>query len=62
MKKTTIVDEAGFKGAFEQIPLKLKEYYDSLQTEAIPDRFLDLLESLEAAEQEQASRLRAGEK
>jgi hypothetical protein len=37
-------------GPFGEIPKKLKEYYDSLQDEAIPDRFLDLLERLDQAE------------
>jgi hypothetical protein len=38
------------KGAYAEIPKKLKAYYDSLQEEAIPDRFLDLLEKLDRAE------------
>jgi hypothetical protein len=38
-------------GAYAEIPKKLKAYYDSLQEEAIPDRFLDLLEKLDRAEQ-----------
>ena len=37
-------------GAYAEIPKKLKAYYDSLQDEAIPDRFLDLLEKLDEAE------------
>jgi hypothetical protein len=37
-------------GAYAEIPRRLKEYYDSLQEEAIPDRFLDLLEKLDLAE------------
>lgn len=40
-----------FSGAYAEIPKKLKAYYDSLQDEAIPDRFLDLLEKLDQAEQ-----------
>ncbi len=40
-----------FSGAYSEIPKKLKAYYDSLQDEAIPDRFLDLLEKLEQAEE-----------
>jgi len=40
-----------FPGAYSEIPKKLKAYYDSLQDEAIPDRFLDLLEKLDRAEQ-----------
>ena len=38
-------------GAYAEIPKKLKAYYDSLQDEAVPDRFLDLLEKLDQAEQ-----------
>ena len=38
-------------GAYAEIPKRLKEYYDSLQEESIPDRFLDLLEKLDLAEQ-----------
>ena len=44
------VGGAGIAGPFGEIPKKLKEYYDSLQDEAIPDRFLDLLERLDKAE------------
>jgi hypothetical protein len=40
----------GLPGPFGEIPRKLKEYYDSLQEQAIPDRFLDLLERLDQAE------------
>ena len=40
-----------FKGPYAEIPKKLKAYYDSLQDEAVPDRFLDLLERLDKAEQ-----------
>ncbi|MGV3550734.1 NepR family anti-sigma factor [Rhizobium sp.] len=42
---------AEFAGAYAEIPKKLKAYYDSLQDEAIPDKFLDLLEKLDRAEQ-----------
>lgn len=34
----------------EQITEKLREFYDSVQDEGIPDRFLDLLEKLDEAE------------
>ena len=46
-------DGAGgpLEGAYAEIPKKLKAYYDALQDEAIPDRFLDLLERLDQAEQ-----------
>ena len=40
-----------FSGAYAEIPKRLKEYYDTLQEESIPDRFLDLLEKLDMAEQ-----------
>ena len=42
---------ADISGAHAEIPKRLREYYDSLQEEAIPDRFLDLLEKLDLAEQ-----------
>jgi hypothetical protein len=35
------------------ISRKLKEFYDAVQEEGIPDRFLDLLERLEEAENAQ---------
>jgi hypothetical protein len=43
-------EEAGLTGPYGEIPRKLKEYYDTIQEEAIPDRFLDLLERLDQAE------------
>lgn len=53
MKNNQTGDEKGpeFAGAYADIPKKLKAYYDSLQDEAIPDKFLDLLEKLDRAEQ-----------
>ncbi|MFC3075407.1 NepR family anti-sigma factor [Shinella pollutisoli] len=33
-----------------QIALKLRNFYQSVQDEALPQRFLDLLERLDAAE------------
>ena len=39
-----------FSGAYAEIPKRLREYYDSIQEEAFPDRFLDLLEKLDIAE------------
>lgn len=52
MKDNQTRDRASpeFSGAYAEIPKKLKAYYDSLQDEAIPDRFLDLLEKLDHAE------------
>lgn len=38
-------------GVYAEIPKRLREYYDSIQEQAIPDRFLDLLEKLDLAEQ-----------
>jgi Anti-sigma factor NepR len=40
-----------FAGPYGEIPKRLKEYYDSLNEEAIPERFLELLEKLDRAEQ-----------
>lgn len=48
------LDGTGLPGPVGEIPRKLKEYYDSLQDEAIPDRLLDLLEKLDQAERSQA--------
>ncbi|WP_417679795.1 NepR family anti-sigma factor [Roseibium sp.] len=39
-----------FQKAQETITLKLREYYDAVEDEGIPDRFLDLLEKLDEAE------------
>ena len=36
------------------ISTKLKALYDSVEQEGIPDRFLDLLEKLDAAERKQS--------
>lgn len=36
--------------AGKTVSRKLREYYDSVMEEAIPDRFLDLLEQLDAAD------------
>jgi hypothetical protein len=48
-------------GPFGEIPKRLKEYYDSLQEEAVPDRFLDLLERLDRAERNALSSATVGE-
>ncbi|MCO5731777.1 NepR family anti-sigma factor [Rhizobium sp. SSA_523] len=37
------------------ISRKLREFYDAVQEEGIPDRFLDLLERLEEAEKNSKS-------
>lgn len=37
------------------ISRKLREFYDAVQEEGIPDRFLDLLERLEEAEKNASS-------
>ena len=36
-----------------QIALKLRSFYRSVQEEAVPQRFLDLLEKLDAVERQQ---------
>ncbi|WP_312405625.1 NepR family anti-sigma factor [Rhizobium sp.] len=41
------------------ISRKLKEFYDAVQEEGIPARFLDLLERLEAAENAQKANAKA---
>lgn len=38
-------------GSNSEIARKLKQYYDDLVSEEIPDRFADLLSKLERAEQ-----------
>jgi len=38
-------------GTNSEIGRKLKQYYDELVTEEVPDRFADLLRELEAKEQ-----------
>lgn len=48
--QTERMSGGGLPGPFGEIPKKLKEYYDALQEEAVPDRFLDLLERLDRAE------------
>jgi len=48
--KTGKVEGASLPTPFGEIPKKLKEYYDSLQEEAIPARFIDLLERLDHAD------------
>lgn len=41
---------------YNNVVNKLRNYYDSLQQEAVPAKFLDLLSRLEAAEKENKSR------
>lgn len=38
----------------DHITQKLREFYDQVQDEAIPDKFLDLLERLDEAERKAA--------
>lgn len=45
-----LLPEDSLRQAQETITQKLREYYDSVQEEAIPERFLDLLEQLDEAE------------
>jgi len=40
---------------------KLRDYYRSVEEEVIPDRFLNLLEQLEAAEKKQAEAAKLNE-
>lgn len=42
--------QAGSSGPNGSISRKLRDFYDAVQEEAIPDRFLDLLEKLDQAE------------
>lgn len=48
----------GLPGPMGEIPRKLRQYYDSLQEEAIPERLLDLLEKLDQAERTQQPAVR----
>lgn len=47
---STQLTSGAFHKAQETITQKLREYYDSVEDEGIPDRFLDLLEKLDEAE------------
>ncbi|MHC5305806.1 NepR family anti-sigma factor [Bartonella sp. LJL80] len=38
-------------GSNSEIAVKLRQFYTAIQDEAIPDKFLDLLEKLDQAEQ-----------
>jgi hypothetical protein len=55
------MEGAGLPGPIGEIPRKLKEYYDSLQQETIPDKFLDLLERLDKAERAAMASVVVGE-
>ncbi len=46
----TRMTSGSFQKTQETITLKLREYYDAVEDEGIPDRFLDLLEKLDEAE------------
>lgn len=39
-------------GSNSEIAVKLRQFYTAIQEEKIPDKFLDLLEKLDKAEQE----------
>lgn len=43
-------------GANSEIGRKLRQYYDDLVEDAVPDRFADLLKQLESSEQASQSR------
>jgi hypothetical protein len=49
-KSTRAAGSADPLGTNGEIARKLKQYYDDLVTEQIPDRFSDLLSQLERAE------------
>jgi len=46
--------------AARAISRRLKAYYDSVQEQAIPDRFLDLLEQLDNAERKASQMEKSG--
>lgn len=58
--KTTTRKAATATG--DAISQKLRQYYDSLTEETIPDRFLDLLEQLDEADKASSTQQRSGEK
>ncbi len=43
-------------GTADAVSRRLREYYDSVKDEAIPDRFLDLLEKLDNADRAHSGR------
>ncbi|PHP68939.1 hypothetical protein CSC94_02840 [Zhengella mangrovi] len=45
----------------DAVSRRLRDYYDSVKEEAIPDRFLDLLERLDEADRSSARRTAATE-
>lgn len=53
-----MMSQSGKKGkeAPDAISQRLKEYYDSVEQEPIPGQLLDLLERLDAAEEEARSK------
>jgi hypothetical protein len=48
-------------GAGDTISRRLREYYEAVKDETIPDRFLELLERLDEADQAHKSRTHRGE-
>ncbi|MCM2294581.1 hypothetical protein NAC44_19820 [Allorhizobium sp. BGMRC 0089] len=46
----TAEDVKAASGAFTNISAKLRQFYNAVQEEQIPDRFVELLERLEQAE------------
>ena len=44
---------AGGAPAMDAVSRRLREYYDAVKEEAIPDRLLDLLEKLDEADRNQ---------
>jgi hypothetical protein len=52
-KKTPVANGlAGIAGVHPGVSARLREYYQSVQEEGIPDRFLSLLERLDMAERQ----------
>ncbi|MCO6389779.1 hypothetical protein GTW25_01880 [Aliihoeflea aestuarii] len=56
VKKEDAVERAEPLGSNSEIGRRLKQYYDELVTEEIPDRFADLLKQLEERETGDAAR------
>ncbi|MFP1630297.1 NepR family anti-sigma factor [Zhengella sp. ZM62] len=44
------------RAAGDAVSRRLRDYYDSVREEAIPDRFLDLLERLDAVDRQDETR------
>lgn len=51
----------GVAPSIDAVSRRLREYYDAVKDEAIPDRFLDLLQKLDEADQARETRTDGGE-